>query len=132
MFKKINLRLIGMILLSLADDIIILAIIFIVLPLVGIQIPLWAMIIAPLILLAATFVSYRALRKNPQMGFENVVGLSGVTVEPVYRKGTIRINRELWFARSTGEKIEAGVEVTVVEQTGLKLTVIKKPKADQI
>ena len=129
MLKKINLWLIGAIILSLADEVIILAVVIIVLSQLGIDFPLWAMILVSLPFLAVTFIIYRTLRKNPQLGFENMVGLTGVAVEPVARKGTIRIKGELWSAMTRGEKIGTGEEVIVVEQTGLKLTVIKNPGA---
>ena len=129
MLKKINLRLIGAIILSLADEVIILAVVIIVLSQLGIDFPLWAMILVSLPFLAITFIIYRSLRKNPQLGFENMVGLAGVTVETVGSKGTIRIKGELWSAKAKGEKIGTGEEVLVVEQIGLKLTVIKNSGA---
>jgi membrane-bound ClpP family serine protease len=55
-----------------------------------------------------------------------MIGRSWFVVEPIARKGTVRINGELWFAMANGENIEVGAEIIVVEQTGLKLTVIKK------
>jgi membrane-bound ClpP family serine protease len=129
MLKKINLRLIGAIILSLADEVIILAVVIIVLSKLGIDFPLWAIILVSLPFLFVTLIIYRSLRKNPQLGFENMVGLTGVAVETIWRKGTIRIKGELWSASARGEKIEAGEEVIVVEQIGLKLTVIKNPGA---
>jgi membrane-bound ClpP family serine protease len=129
MLKKINLRLIGAIILSLADEVIILAVVIIVLSQFGIDFPIWAMILVSLPFLAITFLIYRSLRKKPQLGFENMVGLTGVAVETIGRKGTIRIKGELWSAKAKGEKIGTGEEVLVVEQIGLKLTVIKNPGA---
>ena len=130
MLKKINLRLISAIILSMADEAIILAVVIIVLSQLGIDFPLWVMILVSLPFLAITFIIYRSLRKNPQLGFENMVGLTGVAVETIGRKGTIRIKGELWSARAKGEQIGTGEEVLVVEQIGLKLTVIKNPGTD--
>ena len=126
--KKINFRLLGVILLSLADEAIILAVIIIVLSQIGIYLPLWVVIISVLIFLAITFLIYRSLQKTPQLGFENMVGLSGLAIENIGRKGTVRINGELWSAKAKDEDIKIGTQVLVVEQTGLKLTVIKKPE----
>ena len=124
MRKKINLRIIITILLSLADDAIIFVIVLIVLPRLGIAVPIWAIALLAVFFFANILVGYYGLRKNPQQGFENMIGKSGVTVEPIGRKGTIRINRELWFAMTTGkDKIEAGTEITVIGQSGLKLIV---------
>lgn len=124
MRKKNNLKLIGIILLSLVDDIIILAIVIIILLQFGITLPWWALAIIILVLSAVTYLIFRILRKNPQLGFDNMVGLTGVAVGPVGRKGTVRIKGELWSAASRGEEIEDGTEILVVEQIGLKLTVI--------
>jgi membrane-bound ClpP family serine protease len=122
--KKVNLRIIITILLSLVDDAIIFAIVLIVLPRLGITVPIWAIALVAVFFFANILISYYGLRKNPQQGFENMIGKSGVAVEPIGRKGTVRINGELWFAMTTGEdKIETGTEITVIDQSGLKLIV---------
>jgi membrane-bound ClpP family serine protease len=130
-FKKPNFKLIGIILLSLADEIIILAVVFIVLSLFGVHIPGWAVILSVVLTGFITYACYIFLRKQPQLGFDNMVGLTGVAVEPLGRKGTVKIKGELWFASTKGEKIETGTEVTVIEQTGLKLTVNPSEKIEQ-
>jgi membrane-bound ClpP family serine protease len=130
MSKRININLIFAIILSLADEAIIVAIILLVLWQLGIEIPVWFIITLSFIFFIITFIVYRALKKNPQLGFENMIGQSGLAVEPIARKGTVKINGILWFAMTNGEKIEAGAEIIVVEQTGLKLTVIKKNQGE--
>lgn len=126
MSKRINVQLIFTIILALADEAIILAIILFVMWQLGIEMPVWFIITLSLIFLIFTFIVYRALRKNPQLGFENMIGLSGLAVEPITHKGTVKIKGKLWFARTKGKKIGVGDEIIVVEQTGLKLTVILK------
>jgi membrane-bound ClpP family serine protease len=128
MVKKINFRLLGAILLSLIDEAIILIVVIIVLSQIGIDIPLWVIIITVLLFIAITFFIYRSLRKNPQLGFENMLGLSGLAIENIGRKGTVRIDGELWAAKAKDENIKVGTQILVVEQTGLKLTVVKKPE----
>src|SRR5512138_2896248 len=100
MATKIDFRLIVLILLSLADEVVILIIVGIVLSLLGIVIPWWAWLILAAVMAAVTALIYRILRHSPQLGFSNMVGLTGVTTEPVGRKGTIWIEGELWFART--------------------------------
>ena len=124
--KRINFRLIATLLLSLIDDAIIIAIVIFILSQFGIQIPIWAIVILVIFIFAILALIYRSLRKNPQLGFDNMVGLSGIAIEPISRKGTVRIKGELWSATAQGEKIEAGAEILVVGQNGLQLTVIKK------
>jgi len=126
MLKKINIQLFFTIIVALADEAIIVAIILLVLWQLGIKMPVWFIITLSLIFLIITFIVYRALRKNPQLGFENMIGQSGVAVEAIARKGTVKIKGKLWFAKTNGGKIESGTEIIVVEQTGLKLTVIRK------
>jgi membrane-bound ClpP family serine protease len=129
MLKKINLRILFTILLSIVDDAIVFAVVLIVLPRLGIGVPAWAIALLAVFFAANILVSYYSIRKNPQMGFENMIGKSGVAVEPVGRKGTVRIGRELWFARTDGkENIEAGTEITVTGQSGLKLVVKRLEK----
>ena len=122
---RINIKLILTIIVSLVDEVIIILVLFFVLSLFGIEMPLWLFITLVLIFSIITFLVYRALSKKPLLGFENMIGKSGITVNPLARHGTIRIDRELWAAETDGENIAAGEEVTVIKQNGLKLTVIR-------
>jgi len=124
--QKINARLILTIIISLVDEAIIILVIFFVLSLFGIEMPLWLIITLVLVLSALTYVIYRALSKKPLLGFESMIGKSGMTVSPIARKGTIKIGNELWSSETDFEYIEAGVEVIVTGQTGLKLNIRKK------
>ena len=126
MLKRFNARLILTIIISLIDEAIIIFILFFVLSLFGIEMPLWLIITLVLALSALTYVVYRALSKKPLLGFESMIGKSGLTVSPITRKGTIRIGNELWSSETNYEYIEAGVEVIVTGQTGLKLNIRKK------
>ena len=92
--------------------------------------PIWLIITLALIFSLITYVLYRALKKNPLLGFENMVGKSGVAISAITHKGTIKIGRELWAAKTDQNDIEKGEEVTVIGQTGLKLTVIKKNQVE--
>jgi len=57
--------------------------------------PIWLIITLALIFSLITYVLYRALKKNPLLGFENMVGKSGVAISTITHKGTIKIGREL-------------------------------------
>ncbi len=126
MKKRVNLGLVGIIALSIADELIIIILLIVVLPRFGIDIPLWSISIVALYFIVTSLLKYWFLRKRPQMGFENMIGKSGTSVGTLGRKGTVRIGNELWWATAKNDPIEGGVEVLVVEQTGLKLTVVKK------
>ncbi len=126
MSKRINIRLLLTIIISLVDEAIIILVLFFVLSRFGIEMPLWLIITLVLIFSIITYVVYQALKKTPLLGFDNMIGKSGATVSQIARKGTVKIGRELWAAEVDGDNIEVGEEVTVIGQTGLKLTVIKK------
>jgi len=126
MFKRINIRLLLTIIISLIDDAIIILVLFFVLSQFGIEMPIWLIVTLVLIFSAITYVLYRALRKNSLLGFENMIGKSGLVISEIKRDGTIKIGRELWAARGDQGNIEKGEEVIVIGQTGLKLMVIKK------
>lgn len=127
MHKRINARLIFTIV-SLIDEAIIIFIVYFVLSLFDIEMPLWLIISLIFVLSALTFVMYRALSKKPLLGFESMIGKSGITVSPIARKGTIKIGNELWQSETDQEDIETGVEVIVTGQTGLKLNIQKKKR----
>lgn len=112
-------------LMSLIDDIVIIVLAIWVMSLFGFKVPWLVIGILALVLGAWIFIGYRALAKNPTLGFENMVGKTGLAVEPIKRKGTVRIGHELWQAAAL-DNIEQGIEIMVVKQSGLKLTVVKK------
>jgi membrane-bound serine protease (ClpP class) len=67
----------------------------------------------------------RALKRKPVVGMPTMVGGRGKVVSPLTPEGLIRVKGELWEAKSAGDKIDNGEEVTVVGQDGLKLIVRK-------
>ena len=104
------------------------------LPRLGIHIPL-AGLIALMVAWGAFSVTIyrmgsRALRRKPIPGLSAMVGSKGKVLSPLAPQGVIKIKSELWEAKSAGRRINAGEEVTVVEQDGLKLTVRKRNSND--
>ena len=65
------------------------------------------------------------LKRQVPMGLSSMVGTGGETVSPLGPEGMVKIRGELWRAVSDGGKINAGEEVVVVGQNGLKLSVRK-------
>ena len=59
------------------------------------------------------------------MGLPTMVGSKGKVASPLAPEGLVMIKSELWGARSAEGDIDAGEEVTVVGQDGLKLVVHK-------
>ena len=133
--KSLSTRLIVAIVTSLLEEAALVAIVLWGLPQVGIEIPLAGLIIMMLILAAYDVGIYRmgsrALRKKPVNGLPDMVGTKGKVMNALVPNGQVRIKDELWDARSSGETIEAGAEVIVVEQDGLKLTVCRSGDKDK-
>lgn len=104
------------------------------LPRLGIHIPLWVLIIVMLAWGTYTVITYRmgsrALRKKPIAGLLDMVGSEGEVVSPLAPEGLVRVRGELWVAKSAGGEIDAGEEITVVGQDGLKLIVRKRSPGD--
>lgn len=67
----------------------------------------------------------RVLRRRPAVGSETLQGAIGVAISPLSPEGQIRVQGEVWKARTTGNTIAKGESVRVVEVSGL--TVIVEP-----
>jgi membrane-bound ClpP family serine protease len=109
---------------------IIVAIILWGLPRLGIHIPLYGLILISVAFLVYAVLSYnigsRTLRKKPLPGFTTMVGVEGQVVSQLAPEGLVKIEGELWNARSENGPIDAGTDVIVVSQSGLKVVV--RPK----
>ena len=123
MAKKIDLRIVVYAIVGLADEAIILVVLLLVLSWLGVDMPIWLIIILSLVFLTLSFVVYRAFKKEPLLGFENMVGKKGIAVGSISPKGTVRIGNELWSAEGDNNEINNGEEIIVVGQMGLKLKV---------
>ena len=126
---KMKPRLIFTILVTLVEEIAVVAFVLWGLPMLGIKIPLGGLIAIMGGLATYGVISYRhgsrALMKKPLIGLSDMVGSKGKVVKPLALEGFIRIGGELWQAKSTDRKIDMGKEVIVVGQDGLKLFVRK-------
>jgi membrane-bound ClpP family serine protease len=122
-----NGRLIIAILTSLLDEALIVFVILWGLPRLGVNIPLYIIILICLAFAVYAVIFYkagsRALIKRPLRGFTDQVGLEGRAVSRLAPEGTVKISAEFWNARSESQEIEAGSRVLVVSQKGFKLTV---------
>ncbi|MGD9118028.1 MAG: NfeD family protein [Dehalococcoidia bacterium] len=97
------------------------------LPKVDVHLPIYALVIIMLAWASFAVFSYhmgtRALRRKPEGGLADMLGMRGEVVKRLDPEGMVRIKGELWKAKSAGRKINTGEEVTVVGQRGLKLIV---------
>jgi membrane-bound ClpP family serine protease len=120
-------RLIIAILSTLVEEAALAALLLWGLPQLGIHLPLPVLIVLMAALVAYAVITYRlgsrALRRKPEGGLSDMLGMRGEVVSSLDPEGMVKIKGELWRAKSAGRKIDAGEEVTVVGQNGLKLIV---------
>ena len=124
-------RLIIAIINTLLEQTAIVFIVFWLLPLLGIEMPLWGSIILLVFLMTGwllwSIIAYRkgslALRREPLVGLPDMVGSKGEVVRTLTPEGMVKIRGELWAAQSVNGNVSSGVEVIVVEQERLKLVV---------
>jgi membrane-bound ClpP family serine protease len=129
--NRFNFRLLFGSFVSLLDDAIILALVLIILSRFGIRTPTWLIVFIAVLFTGWTFASYVIImNKNPQFGFENMIGATGLTLDSLSPKGTVKIGHEQWAAKARGGNIGTGIVVVVVSQTGLLLTVVRKDQME--
>lgn len=117
------------VLVLLLDEAVVLAVIFIVLHYLDVQIPIPIMVI--LAVLIAVFVLIIHIKVIPSFhwkqttGREGMIGLQGRVVQSLTPVGTIFIRGENWKATSDGDYIEVDENVEVVGMQGLVLRVVR-------
>jgi membrane-bound ClpP family serine protease len=99
------------------------------LPDFGISLP-WAVLVGVMIAWAAFSIwlfifTTLVLRKQASAALPSMVGAVGKVASRLAPEGQVRIRGELWHATSNEGDIEAGEEVVVVSERGLKLLVRK-------
>jgi membrane-bound serine protease (ClpP class) len=128
-------RLILAIFSTLLEEAALVVIVLVGLPKLGIHIPLAGLIAIMVAWGAFAVFTYRmgsrALKRKPVVGLPTMIGSQGKAVSPLAPDGFIRIKGELWEAKSVGDRIDTGEEITVVGQDGLKL-VVDKGKIDDL
>jgi membrane-bound ClpP family serine protease len=125
----LNTRLIIAIITTALEEAAIAVIVLWLLPKIDVNLPLFVLILIMLAWAGFAVFTYRmgsrALKKKPEGGLSDMLGMRGEVVKRLDPEGMVRIKGELWKAKSAGRKIETGEEVTVVGQKGLKLIVRK-------
>jgi membrane-bound ClpP family serine protease len=123
------------VLVSLIDDVIILAVVALALWYFKVQLPLWAMIVIGLVLGAFIFVRtwwvIPSLRRKKTTGAEGMIGLVGEVAESLTPGLVVRVSGEYWQAECLDGDIEAGEEVEIVGINRLKLEVKRKVSWEQ-
>jgi membrane-bound ClpP family serine protease len=125
-------RLVIALITSLIDEVVIVALLLWGLPYWGVHIPRWGIGLICVAFAGYAYLTFRLgsriLRKKPLPGFTDLVGMTGRTVDQLKPEGMVRVNSELWVARSQSGVIPAGSQIEVVSQDGMKLVVRLKEK----
>lgn len=106
---------------------VLLLIILWLLPLWGINIPMWGLILIVVAFLIYEIVTFRlgrkALERKPAIWSEAIVGRCGKATTPLTPDGYVQVNGELWHALSSDTNINEGDDIVVVELDRLTLHV---------
>lgn len=106
---------------------VLLLIIIWLLPLWGINIPMWGIILIVVAFLIYEIVTFRlgrrALERKPAIWSEAIVGRCGKATTPLTPDGYVKVNGELWHALSSDTNINEGDDIVVVELDRLTLRV---------
>jgi len=106
---------------------VLLLIILWLLPLWGINIPVWGIILIVIAFLIYEIVTFRlgrrALERKPAIWSEAIVGHRGIATTPLTPDGYAQVNGELWHAFSSDANINKGDDIVVVEMDRLTLRV---------
>jgi membrane-bound serine protease (ClpP class) len=99
------------------------------LPALNVRIEVWVLIIALFVWLLFSIFLYTsgtsALKTKEYAGLSSMIGMAGKTVDRLAPDGMVKIKGELWKAVSEQGPIEAGENITVTGEDGLKLRVRK-------
>jgi membrane-bound ClpP family serine protease len=118
------------VLVALVDDVAALALVFLLLWFLKVEISLPVIIAIGLVLGIFIFILHRAivpsLRRKRVTGAEGMIGLVGEVVESLTPGGVIRVGGEYWKAKSLDGDIETGEDVEILGIERLKLEVRRK------
>ncbi|MFC2032624.1 NfeD family protein [Chloroflexota bacterium] len=103
------------------------AIVLWLLPLWGINIPIWGLILIVIAFLCYEIVTFRlgrrALERKPVIWSNAIVGCCGKATTPLTPKGYVQVQGELWRALSSDTDMNEGDDIVVVEMNRLTLRV---------
>ncbi len=112
---------------TLFDEAALAALVLWLLPGVGINIPVWLLVVFMVAWAVYSYFTSRLVGKligrTAAVGPEALIGVKCITTTPLFPDGYVRVGTELWRACSIAGDIDAGVEVVTVGMKGLTLFV---------
>ena len=116
-------RLVYNIVTTLAEEVAIALVGLWLLPRFGVRTPAWVVGVIMAAWLAWTVFTYRkgttALRRAPS----DIIGQHGLAITNLAPRGQVKVQGEIWWARTSSGPIDAGVKIEVVAREGLTLKV---------
>ena len=118
--------------LLLLDEVAALVLVLLVLWFFKIRISFEIVIVIALLLGTFAFITHKVIipsfHKRRVTGSEGMVGLVGEVIEPLATVGIVRVEGELWKAKSVDEDIAAGEDVEILGLKRLTLEVKRKDR----
>jgi len=112
---------------TIAEEAGILIVLLLILPWMGINVPVLVTVILAVAWAAWSYFSYwfglKTFDKSPVMGSEALVGARCTTTTPLSPTGYVKVQNELWQAHSLEGEVNPEIEVMIVEVKGLVLLV---------
>ena len=97
-----------------------------------ISIPLSIAIVIALLLGTFVFITHKVIipsfHKKQVTGSEGMVGMEGEVIQPLTPVGVVRVEGELWKAKSLGEDVVVGEEVEILGLNRLTLEVKRRER----
>jgi len=118
--------------LLLLDEVAALVLVLLVLWFFKIRISFEIVIVIALLLGTFVFITHKVIipsfHKRKVTGSEGMMGLVGEVIEPLAPVGVVRVEGELWKAKSVDDDIAAGEDVEILRLQKLTLEVKRKDK----
>ena len=97
-----------------------------------ISIPFSVAIVIALLLGTFVFITHKVIipsfHKKQVTGSEGMIGMEGEVIQPLTPVGVVRVEGELWKAKSLGEDVVVGEEVEILGLNRLTLEVKRRER----
>lgn len=118
------------VLVLLLDEAVAVVLVLLVLWFFRIRIPFAVAIVIALLLGTSVFITHKVIipsfHKKQVTGSEGMIGVEGEVIQPLTPVGVVRVEGELWKAKSIGEDVATGEEVEILGLNRLTLEVKRK------
>jgi len=117
------------------EEVVLVAVVLWLLPLLNINIPLWGLAILMVALAVYSYVMYRVgsptFLMKPKVAAEAIIGNDGKVTKRLAPEGYVKVQGVLWKATCVESELEVGDDVVVVDINGLRLIVSPKGRTAQ-